>query len=43
MIKLNELKEMKRNETNGFKVWVISDILRQGSKQNINNYTKDKK
>jgi len=40
-MKLNELKEMKRNETNSFKAWVISDILGQGNKQDINDYLKN--
>ena len=41
MIKLNELKEMKRNEKNGFKAWVLGDILSQGNKQDIEDYLKN--
>ena len=41
MIKLNELKEMKKNTTNSFKAWVLADILSQGNKQDVNDYLKN--
>lgn len=43
MVKLNELKKMKRDETNSFRAWVISDILKQGNKQDVDDYLKDAK
>lgn len=41
MVMINELKEMKKDSTNGFKAWVLGDILSQGNKQDINDYLKN--
>ena len=41
MVTIKGLKEMRRNESNSFKKWVLSDILSQGNKQDILNYLKN--
>ena len=41
MVTIKGLKEMKKNEKNGFKAWVLGDVLSQGNKQDILDYLKN--
>ena len=41
MFTIKELKEMRKNETNGFRAWVLGDVLSQGNKQDVQNYIKN--